>query len=117
MPNPGFNNMEPWEKCKFVQRCLDQQTGQEAHKTPKNGKKREKKTNIFGEMVKKRKNNAYAFAKVSTAMRFELTHPKDNNLAGYRLNHSATLSASLAWVIFGSYSLILCLVSLSRKQL
>ena len=31
--------------------------------------------------------------KCATAMRFELTHPKDNNLAGYRLNHSATLSA------------------------
>jgi hypothetical protein len=33
-----------------------------------------------------------SFYKTSTAMRFELTHPKDNNLAGYRLNHSATLS-------------------------
>jgi hypothetical protein len=31
-------------------------------------------------------------SKISTAMRFELTHPEDNNLAGYRLNHSATLS-------------------------
>jgi hypothetical protein len=28
-------------------------------------------------------------------MRFELTYPRDNNLAGYRLNHSATLSAHL----------------------
>ncbi len=28
-------------------------------------------------------------------MRFELTYPRDNNLAGYRLNHSATLSARL----------------------
>ncbi len=28
-------------------------------------------------------------------MRFELTYPRDNISAGYRLNHSATLSARL----------------------
>ncbi len=28
-------------------------------------------------------------------MRFELTYPRDNNLAGHCLNHSATLSARL----------------------